>query len=99
MSKETSERGERKREAIRVIIYKIMCECVDQKKTPEESVIIVNKHIGVIRGKTPPQENHLLQSVLNEIKSDNLAFCNRMMIREKERHASILHKGPEGSSA
>ena len=91
MSKKTSERGERKRETIRVAIYQIMCECVDQGKTLEESGKIVNKHIDIMFKKTPPQENHIIQSVVLEIRSDVDGFCQRMGTREKERHESILH--------
>jgi hypothetical protein len=70
MSKESSERGERKRQAIRDIIFSLIDEGVRQHKTSDEIYTLVNKHIKVIEARTKPQELCLLRSVIAEIQYD-----------------------------
>lgn len=84
MSRESSERGEKKREEIRRIIFNLMCECVEGGKNPKETQEIVNKHVFVMLNKTKPQENHLLAEVIRETHMDMEGFCKRMQLKEKE---------------
>jgi hypothetical protein len=83
MSKETRERGERKREEIRRIIHSIMKECVKEKKSPEECAKTVIKHTQVII-HSKPQEKCLVESVMMEMNRDIDAFCKRQ--EEKLKH-------------
>ena len=98
MSKESRERGEKKREAIRIIIFKIMVECVEQNMPPDKATKTINRHIDLIKSKTKPQELSLLTDVIAEIRSDTEGFCNRMHQRERERHESLLHQGQQSSA-
>lgn len=76
MSKETSERGELKREEIRKLLYKLRCECISSKQTPEEVAKTLNKHAYIMK-KGKPQEGCLVDQVVSELNQDPEGFCKR----------------------
>ena len=74
MSKETSARGEAKRQDIKNVLINLFLECAAHKESPEIFVKTINKHLGVIRGKMKPQENHFVLSALNMFKAEVREF-------------------------
>lgn len=83
MSKETSERGELKREEIRKLIYKLRCECISSKQTPEEIVKTLNKHAYIMK-KGKPQEGCLVDQVMSEVHRDPEGFSQRQKEKMKK---------------
>jgi hypothetical protein len=71
MSKETTERGNQKRQAVRNIIYSVLMDCIREHKLLADTKRTIYKHIGVIKGKTKPQELSLVNSVIGEMQLDN----------------------------
>lgn len=86
MSIETAQRGEEKRNEIRRIFYGLLCESLysKQKKTESEAIVIVGKHAGIMMKKNP-RENHLVISVLTEIKSNPKNFMVQENMKERRR--------------
>ena len=83
MSKKTELRGEQKREEIRKIIWRLLCECPPEN-TLEKSFKTISKHIEVMKIKNP-RENHLVTSVCCEIKRDVKGFVDRMISKYRLR--------------
>ena len=79
MSKETTERGNRKRQAIRDVIYSVLMDCIRDHKLLEETKKTVFKHIGVIKGKTKPQELSLVTSVIGEMQLENPEWVKKLI--------------------
>jgi len=76
MSKATHERAEAKKEIIRQNIWRLFKECVNL--SPEAACATINKHIDAMK-YAKPQENHLVNSVVIEIKQSLEEFYKRMM--------------------
>lgn len=75
MSKESSARGEAKREEIRRIIFSFFKET--KEMTPEFSKRL-NDHITIMK-KRKPQEACLVMDVVYEMRHDPKAWVERMM--------------------
>ena len=92
MSKETRERGEKKRQAIRDIIYSVLMDCIREHKLLADTKKTIYKHIGIIRGKTKPQELCLLSTVLAEMELDNPEWVKRVVCEGGWRNGPISDK-------
>lgn len=89
MSKETKERGDKKREEIRRIFGSLVKENVKEKKTKEDMLGIIKRHAQVMMN-LKPQEKSLVVTVVLEISRDYLGFINKLGIKNE---SILLEKG------
>ena len=89
MSKETSIRGEAKRQEIKNVLINLFLECAVHKESPEVFVKTINKHLGAIKGKMKPQENHFVASALSAFKTEVSEFKENLYSDETFKRIKV----------